>query len=105
MKGVSAVIATILMLMIVIALAGTAYLYITGILSNPNYNATNTTTTIPVQKQPLSVDMNCTQLKTQLETLQDCGGNHCSWRQLNAVSIWVQYFGDLLDKLDAFEGM
>jgi flagellin-like protein len=31
MKGVSAVIATILMLMITIALAGTAYLYITGI--------------------------------------------------------------------------
>lgn len=32
-KGVSAVIATILMLMITIALAGTAYLYITGIFT------------------------------------------------------------------------
>jgi flagellin-like protein len=34
MKGISAVIATILMLMITIALAGTAYLYITGIFTS-----------------------------------------------------------------------
>lgn len=34
MKGVSAVIATILMLLITIALAGTAYLYITGIFTS-----------------------------------------------------------------------
>ncbi len=33
MKGVSAVIATILMLMITIALAGTAYMYITGVFT------------------------------------------------------------------------
>lgn len=33
MKGVSAVIATILMLMITIALAGMAYMYITGVIS------------------------------------------------------------------------
>ena len=33
MKGISAVIATILMLMITIALAGTAYLYITGVFT------------------------------------------------------------------------
>ena len=33
MKGVSAVIATILMLMITIALAGTAYMYISGVFS------------------------------------------------------------------------
>jgi len=34
MKGISAVIATILMLMITIALAGTAYLYITGVFTS-----------------------------------------------------------------------
>jgi flagellin-like protein len=34
MKGVSAVIATILMLMITIALAGTAYMYITGVFQS-----------------------------------------------------------------------
>lgn len=34
MKGVSAVIATILMLLITIALAGTAYLYITGVFTS-----------------------------------------------------------------------
>ena len=34
MKGISGVIATILMLMITIALAGTAYLYITGVFTS-----------------------------------------------------------------------
>ncbi len=67
MKGVSAVIATILMLMITIALAGTAYLYITGIFGSktsvnlavdPSSSCTASAFTVAVRNDGTSVASN-----------------------------------------------
>lgn len=63
MKGVSTVIATILMLMITIALAGTAYLYISG--------------TFATQTQGLElVDSFCSAGTTAVITLRNAGTNN-----------------------------
>lgn len=70
MKGISTVVATILMLMITIALAGTAYLYIKGTLFPDKYTCTEYKTE--------NITFSCNILNSSYSGTCEITGNVCS---------------------------